>query len=282
MWSQVYAICLDIVKEAETRIDGYNKPPGPPSKEVVATVKDPKAATSSSLKISNDSILLSTPAKKSRVENIIGKGAVQPPGYAPPLSPIVQKSFSQAKGVMQEVARQATSAEDLHSPIQHWTRRFLESSIGTPFRQTFDRRLTVEVLGTPYAEPSLVINAISAVTRLALYSLAEDSYGNVQRDVSNIIRTFTGVTVKLGKLRAEYPQHWTELGGSKECPEVDAILQTLKEALRQLIESFGPYSRDIRLTFADMRQAREAAGISHKANAVAIEAAQPPEMRQLR
>lgn len=278
MWSQVYKLCLDIVHEIETRIDMYGKAPDPPTKELV--LPPTKEAGQSALQVSNDSILLATPPKKSRVENIVGMAAVRSPGQAPRLSPLVQKGYSQAKGVVDEVTRQATSSENLHSPIQKWTRRFLDSPIGVAFRQTYSRRITMVVMGTPYAEPSLFINAISALTRLALQSLTEDSYGNVQRDVSTIIRTFTAVTVKLEKFKADFSIHWTDLGGSKKCAEVDEILATLKEALRQLIEGFGPYARDIRLTFADMRLAREAAGMPHRAGAVA--AMRPPEMREVR
>lgn len=278
MWSQVYKLCLDIVHEIETRIDTYGKAPEAPTKE--PALPPTKEASQNALQVSNDPILLATPTKKSTVENIVGMAAVRSPGQAPRLSPLVQKGYSQAKGVVDEVARQATSSENLHSPIQKWTRRFLDSPIGVAFRQTYDRRITTVVLGTPYAEPSLFTNSISALTRLALHSLTEDSYGNVQRDVSTIIRTFTAVTVKLEKFKADFPIHWTDLGGSKECAEVDEVLATLKEALRQLIEGFGPYARDIRLTFADMRQAREAAGMPHRAGTVV--AMRQPEMREVR
>lgn len=277
MWSQVYKLCLDVVHEIETRIDAYGKPPEVPAKELV--LPPTKEASQSALQVSNDSILLATPTKKSKVESIVGMAAVRSPGQAPRLSPLVQKGYSQAKGVVNEVARQATSSENLHSPIQKWTRRFLDSPIGVAFRQSYDRRITTIILGTPYAEPSLFINAISALTRLALHSLTEDSYGNAQRDVSTIIRTFTAVTVKLEKFKADFPIHWTDLGGSKECAEVDEVLATLKEALRQLLEGFGPYARDIRLTFADMRQAREAAGIPHRVGSVV--AMRQPEMREV-
>lgn len=278
MWSQVYKLCLGIVHDIETRIDNYGKAPEAPAKELA--LPPTKEASSSALQVSNDPILLATPTKKSKVESIVGMAAVRSPGQAPRLSPLVQKGYSQARGVVDEVARQATSREDLHSPIQKWTRRFLDSPIGVAFRQTYDRRITMAVLGTPYAEPSLCVNAISALTRLALHSLTEDSYGNVQRDVSTIIRTFTAVTVKLEKFKADFPIHWTDLGGSKECAEVDAVLVTLKEALRQLVEGFGPYARDIRLTFADMRQAREAAGMPPRAGTVAT--IRQPEMREVR
>lgn len=280
MWSQVHKLCLNIVNEIESRIDVYSTPPGAPTQEVA--LPPTKEASQSSLQVSSESILLSTPNKsKNAIEAIAAMGAVQSPGQASRLSPMVKKGYSSARGVVAEVARQATSSEDLHSPIQKWTRRFLDSPIGVTFRQTYSRRLTNVVLGSPYGEPSESINAISALTRLALLSLAEDNYGNVQRDVASLVRSFTAVTVKLEKFKADFAIHWTDLGGSKECAEVETLLFTLKEALRQLIEGFGPYARDIRLTFADMRLAREAAGMPPRA-AGALASVQQPEMRQAR
>lgn len=281
MWSQVCKLCLDIVSEIETRIDVYNKPPEAPVAELV--LPPTKEASQTSLQVSRDSILLDTPQKKkTAIENIVGMAAVQSPGQASKLSPLVQKGYSQAKGVVDEVARQATSSEELGSPIQKWTRKFLHSAIGVLFRQTFSRRITTVVLGTPYGEPSEFINAISALTRLALHSLTEDNYGNVQRDVRTIIRTFTAVTMKLQSFQEDLPIHWTDLGGSKESSEVDGVLTTLREALRQLMEGFEPYARDIRLTFGDMRLAREAAGMAPSRTAGASTFVARSEMRQVR
>jgi len=280
MWSQVCKLCLGFVTDIDARIELYSKSPEAPIKELV--LPPTKEASQSSQQGSAESILLATPTKKkSAIETIAGMAAVRSPGQASRLSPIVQKGYSQAKSVVDEVARQATSSEDLDSPFQKWTRRVLNSPIGAAFRQTYSRRITSVVLGTPYGEPSQFINAISALTRLALQSLAEDNYGNIQRDVASIIRTFTTVAVRLDKFKTDFPIHWTDLGGSKTCAEVDLVQATLKEALRQLIEGFGPYSRDIRLSFADMRLAREAAGMPHR-TAGLLTGAQQTEMRQAR
>lgn len=284
MWSQVYSICLNIVKDLEVRVDNYGKKPDAPSTEVVLAKANDKSAARPNMHVSNEQILLSTPTKKtlrSEVEKVVGQNAMSP-GQRSRLSPIVQKGLADAKGAVDSFARQAAGADNPNNAFHHWTRRALDSPLGAPFKQTFRRRLTTVVLGTPYAEPSLVINAISALTRLAIFSLAEDSYGNVQRDVSTIIRTFTTVITKLEKFKADFPVHWTDFEGSRECAEVDAVLSTLKEGLKQLIANFGPYARDLRLTFADMRQAREAAGVPNREREIVRVEAAPPEMRQLR
>lgn len=264
-------------------MDDYGKKTETASTEVVLAKKDTKPTTRPNMHVSDEQILLSTPAKKtlrSEVEKIVGQNATSP-GQRSRLSPVVQKGLADAKGAVDSFARQAAGTDNPNNAVHYWMRRALDSPLGAPFKQTFRRRLTTVVLGQPYAEPSLFVNAISVLTRLAIFSLAEDSYGNVQRDVATIIRTFTAVITKLEKFKADFPVHWTDFEGSKECAEVDVVLATLKEGLKQLIASFGQYARDLRLTFGDMRLAREAAGVPHRERDVGrIEAAQP-EMRQL-
>lgn len=264
-------------------MDNYGKKPEAPSTGLVPVNKDDKLEPRPYMQVSNEKILLATPAKKtlrSEVEKVVGQSAMSP-GQGSRLSPIVQKSLAEAKGAVDSFARQAAGTDNPNNPFHYWTRRVLDSPLGASFKQTLNRRLTAVVLGTPYAEPSLFLNAISALTRLAVLSLAEDSYGNVQRDVATIIRTFTTIITKLEKFKAEFPVHWTDFDGSKECAEIDAILGALKEGLKQLITSFGPYARDLRLTFADMRHAREAAGVPNKdRDLVRVESR--PEMRQVR
>lgn len=284
MWSQVYSICLTIVKDLEARVDGYGKTPDAPSTEVVLATASDKSVARPNMHVSHEQIILSTPTKKSlrsEVEKAVGQNAMTP-GQGSRLSPLVQKGLADAKGAVDSFARQAAGTENPNNAFHHWTRRALDSPLGAPFKQTFRRRLTTVVLGTLYAEPSLFINAISALTRLAIFSLAEDKYGNVQRDVSSIIRTFTRVITKLEKFKAGFPVHWTDFEGLRECAEVDEVLSTLKEGLKQLIASFGPYARDLHLKFGDMREAREAAGVPNREREIVRVEAAPQEMRQVR
>lgn len=283
MWSQVYALCLQIVKDVETRIDGYGKAPAADPPTPVPANTDTKPVVEKPA--SSDQVLVTTPTKKTlrgEVEKIVRTTAVSP-GQPSRLSPYVQKGVAQAKGYVEDIARQATGSDATDNPFQYWTRQILGSPLGRPFKQSFSRRITTVVLGEPFGEPALIINAISALTNLAVLSLAEDSFGNVQRDVAAIIRTFTAVATKLDTFKANFPLHWTDHDAERECTEVDAILETLKEALGQLITSFGPYARDLRLTFADMRHAREVAGLpAREGGAIARVDAARPEMRQLR
>lgn len=282
-WLQVYALCLDVIKGMEGRIDSYGKAPAPAA-ALVPTAAEVRPAPAPARYVSGGDVLLAAPSNKSlrsEVERIVRKEAVAP-GQGSRLSPMVEKGVFQARGYVEDVTRQATGAESPDNPFQYWTRRVLDAPLGLPFRQTFEGRINTAVLGGPYGEPSLFINAISALTMLAIFSLTEDSYGNVQRDVTSIIRSFTAVTTKLEGFKAGFPLHWTDFDGKRECEDIDAILKTLKEALQQLLHAFGPFARDLRLTFADVRLAREAAGLPARERDVARIEMTRSEMRQLR
>lgn len=152
--------------------------------------------------------------------------------------------------------------------------QFLRSPLGQPFRQTYARRLSSIVLGTPYSIVSPIVDAIESLNRLLVASLQEDSYGIVQNDVPNIVRLFTD-TIKIldtfvnGGLDA----HWTDVNFppssdpsaqmvARLVPNVELVLDGLKMSLADLLTVFNPYLRDIGVVGKDLRLAKEAAGLA--------------------
>lgn len=261
MWSQVYAICLDTIRSIEVRIDNYGKAPAPVATAAVSTGVEKRRTTQPP---SQAAIMQSTPERRSfrkEVEKVVGQVATAP-GQPSQLSPLAKHAMETAKGKLLELQQKATGTDDTQTLFKDLALKVLTTPyIGWPFRQAFNRRLMAAVLGTPYGEPSLYVNAITAVSQLATHSLKEDKYGNVQRDVATILRTFTAVTSKLESFKNGFPVHWTDVEMDKTAAEVDAVLLALREGLGQLIQAFGPYSRDLRLSLTDMRMAKEAAGI---------------------
>lgn len=277
MWSQVYAICLDVIRSIETRVDNYGKSPAPVQATALTTVNE-KRRTTQPLK--QDAILQSTPQKKSfrnEVEKVVGQVAIAP-GQPSQLSPLAKKAMATAKEKLLELQKEATGTDDTQGLFEDLALRVLSTPLGWPFRQEFNRRLAAVVLGSPYGEPSLYINAINALSLLAVHSLQEDKYGNVQRDVATILRTFTTVTSKLESFKNGFPVHWTDVEKNKTSAEVDAILEALREGLKQLIQAFGPYARDLRLSLTDIRLAKEAARIQKDEQLVQRD----EEMREIR
>lgn len=280
MWSQVYAICLDVIRGMEARIDNYGKAPAPPPSTAVTTGVE-KQFTARRPREEPEMRLKLTPHPnktfRSEVKKVVNDLATDP-SQRSQLSPIAKRAIENAKDKLLEKQKEVTGSEDPLSLFKTIALNILQTPyIGWPFRQEFGRRLTAVVLGTPYGESSFYVNAIFALSQLAVHSLREDKYGNVQRDVATIIRTLTQVTSKLESFKASFPVHWTDVEVKKESVEVDVILEALRDGLKELLEAFGPYARDLRLSMTDMRLAREAAGID-----VHNEIEKRPEMNQVR
>ncbi|KAH7146467.1 nucleoporin protein Ndc1-Nup [Dactylonectria macrodidyma] len=259
MWSQIYRICMEVVTSVETRIDNYGKPPTPaPAQPVV----EAKARVSAPLR--DDPIFTSRAASKSmrgEVEKRLGQVA-RSPGSSPAskLSPLAKKTFKEATDrVLSKEQQEMVSPEHLKSQFEQWTLKLMSVDyVAALFQQDFRTQFAAAVLGTPYAEPTLIINAVHVLCRLSIHSLAEDQFGNVHRDVVSIIRTLTAVIKKLEAFRLSFPIHWTDIKSKRESPEVDEVLSVLRTGLSEVVAKFEPYSSDLRLTMADLRLAKEA------------------------
>ncbi|SPO03953.1 related to nuclear envelope protein Cut11p [Cephalotrichum gorgonifer] len=261
VWSQIYTICLDLVKTLGTRVDEFGKQPAPPPAEPAKI--EQKSRTSAPPK--EDPIFQRQQANKSmraEVERVVDRVA-RSPGETPisNLSPVAKKTWKMAKDTVLTPGQQdALQPQNMLGQLQQLLVKFLRNDLGAPFRQEYRNRIAAAVLGTPSAELGLYLNAIESLGMMAVRSLGEDKFGNVHRDVPAIIRTFTSTVRKLEAFKANFPVHWSDVGGSKEAPEVDALVGALKGALRKLVFEFEPYRNDLRLTLTDIRLAKEAAG----------------------
>lgn len=155
--------------------------------------------------------------------------------------------------------KQLMDAQGFTGLIGPWALWVIKSNLGWPFRQEYRRRIGAVVLGSPYGDVGIIVDAIDSLTRLSVCSLKEDKYGNVQRDVKLIIQTLTNTITQLEGFKTRLGIHWTDVNAVRESPEVDAVLAALKSGLGDLVEAFGDYSEDLRLSQSEMRMAREAA-----------------------
>jgi nucleoporin NDC1 len=183
-------------------------------------------------------------------------------GQSPPggLSPKARQILQSAESVILTPEQKAKiETQGLVGLSKGWITRFLETTAGAPFRQQYRRRIAAVVLGSPFGDVGIIVDAIDALTRFSVCSLTEDKYGNVQRDVPLIIRTLTSTVKKLQDFKKNLESHWTDVEKERVCPEVDAVLVALKTGLDELITAFGNYSQDLGLSQSEMRKAREAA-----------------------
>ncbi|KAL2265743.1 hypothetical protein VTJ83DRAFT_6843 [Remersonia thermophila] len=262
MWSQVYKICTDILQTLEANVDAYTAPPPQPEP---APAADPAAEEKHrTLHPPRDDDIFQPVPQSKGLRGQAEKAATQTvlaPGQGSPLRPAAQRAVETARQRLVDFQREATGTGDQPGLLRDKALGLLQSPLGWPFRQHYRRRVARAVLGAPYGEPNLYANAAYALGGLAAHSLHEDKYGHVQRDVAALVRTLTALARRLDAFRAELPAHWTDVDAVRECPEADQVRVALRDALRTLVEAFGPYARDLRLTLADMRLAREAAGL---------------------
>ncbi|KAF3399894.1 Nucleoporin NDC1 [Penicillium rolfsii] len=143
-----------------------------------------------------------------------------------------------------------------------------------PLRQTYAQRASSIVFGTPDSSLGSIVDAIDSLTRMLIASLDEDQYGKVQTDVPSVVNLFTQTIISLDAFvhQGGLDAHWTDVyfppssqpqaqAEARKVPEVELVLDTLQSGLRDLLEAFKPYLRDIGVTGKDLRLARETACI---------------------
>lgn len=223
-------------------------------------------------------IFTSTPKPKTetgRGVEAVGRFAKRhgqsPPG---PLSPKSKQLLMKAEGaLLTPEQQQALSSQGVTGLFRERLVVFLQTSLGWPFRQEYRRRMAAIVLGTPYGDVGIFVDAVDALTRFAVCSLTEDKYGNVQKDVKTVILTFTKIILQLEQFKWKIGVHWTDIEKKQESPEVDTILAALRSGLNELIAAFGGYAGDLKLSQAELRKARDAATVPVQ---------KPQEMQQTR
>ena len=268
-WSQILAICLETITGIDSRISEYERStidgkaealkmenPIPQLPRIGQPLKDGIARSGD--------LFEATPRPKSR-----GASAAQyfetiskSLGQSTPrnTSPVIATLMAKAEDAVHTRKQKEDLAKDgFPAPLRDWAIWFLQTHLGWPFRQEFSRKIANVVLGSPYGDVGMIVDAIDSLTRLAVCSLQEDKYGGVQKDVKKIVQILTATYTKLEKFKTTMKSHWTDVEKKRESNEVAAILDALTNGLDQLVEAFGNYSEDLRLSQSEMRLAREAA-----------------------
>ncbi|KAK8133385.1 hypothetical protein PG984_005397 [Apiospora sp. TS-2023a] len=283
MWSQLYVICLDTIKEIEKRIDEYGKPPAPPPAAVSADTFAPPPTRLVEPPVSA-MVWQDAPAPKTFRDSVgtyVGK-KMRSPGKKPAeIGPLAKQTVTELRDSL--LTKEQQQYANPNGIAAMWTNIFLwllQYPIGWPFKQLFSRRLATAVLGAPHGEASIYINAAYTLSQLAVSSLSEDNYGNVHRDVPSIIRTLTTVIKKLEIFRDNLVIHWTDLEGSRQCEPVEEMLDAFKDALDNVVSAFEQYSTDLRLSRTDLRLAKEAAKKAVPAPPVEKKPVEKPQERQ--
>lgn len=183
-WSQILGVCLGVINGMTLRIAEYERPP-PVASSSLTSNKDPitglpRLAPPIKAGLQKPGDLFGAPPKPSTVSEsaleAVGKYAKNhgnsPPG---PLSPRSKKLLDKAESAfLTPVQKQQLAAQGFTGLFRGWTLWVINSELGRPFRQEYRRRIAAVVLGSPYGDVGIIVDAIDSLTRLAVCSLTED------------------------------------------------------------------------------------------------------------
>lgn len=278
MWKQILAASLQNIEAMNTRIDEFRNPS--PSASDPRTTAPMQRLPRLSAPLKQDPILQAPSSPSNRLEKIesqvgtvvksFGEAAPWPHPLRSLTSPRAKQYLRSARQkLLTPHQQEILTTSHLQAVRDESLDRFLHSSIGGLFRQTFPRRASAIIFGTPTSSCVHIVDSIDALAQLAHASLEEDPFGKVAEDVPHLIRTYmkTIDTVESFVLRDLQP-HWTDIDAPapgdrrrRYVPEVEAVLVALREGLKLLVDGFGEFRTAIGVTEGEIVRARALAFI---------------------
>jgi nucleoporin NDC1 len=268
-WKQIMTACLGTTKAMDNRILSLNPLASPTEPVPEDDGRTPQIVEA----IRGTNVEQDNPQPLPRLTRDIRKENIW--ANPPPATSVVEKVGNVAKLVgnspqaadattmgqqlLQDATQNISTAEQgIWAVLAPYTKQFLQSPFGAPFRKTMHRRLNSIVLGQPYGNAGIIIDAIEVLRRLTLCSLKEDSYGHVSKDIPEIIQALTTSIGLLEGLRGRLQPHWTDVVQQNASPEVGLIIQQLKAALKDIVTAFDPYFRDMGVSRTMVSAAQDA------------------------
>ena len=276
MWSSVLVLCLGEVSKIKARIDATKQQPPAPQADTVAQNQIPE---SNLPPLKTDNIMAKKSAAGSRAVRMasdMAKAVGQYPGDAQtPLKKVAaagewtaQQAGKQLKNLPYAAEAENRAAHLMHTG--HQSQGAMYSIIRAPiigqlFQTTFAKQATAVICGGPYSRTTIIVCAIASLTNLARFSLKEDQFGSVSKDVPKILETFTSVLREINEYMASLKPDWTDVTFTEKerekVEEVNAVRDALKLGLRDLLGSFGEFTSGMGVSEKDVRAAKALAGV---------------------
>ncbi|EME38555.1 hypothetical protein DOTSEDRAFT_57605 [Dothistroma septosporum NZE10] len=181
-----------------------------------------------------------------------------------PITPTALKYLEfGADQLVSKEGRERLSRNQIQQQADSYLARILQTPIGEAFRSTFARQVKKVVFGSPTSNKANIVFATRALTELAVKSLKEDDYGQVQADIAKIVRAFTATIKSIENYTQQLKPHWTDFGFTQQdrhVAEVQELLEILKTCLKQIMLTFGEYASVLGLSKKEVREAGEATG----------------------
>lgn len=249
---------VDVINSIERRIADLDSSAGPPAQNSVSDAHNNEVQhlprlLPNAVAAKNPVLLPSNPtALHSGLDRMGGYishearilGSSSNP-WSPPLQKGKQLAIEYSSPAIHDLRSRAEAAQQ--SPLG----RYL---LTQPVRQ-----IESVVLGTPTGNPTLVMHAVKSITNLLVASLDEDTYGKAVPSVPPTIQAMTRAIFAIEQVIRKYTDGVVTQTDARHLQEVLVVRQHMKSCLKDLLEKFGSFLRDVGLSIRDLNEAQKAA-----------------------
>lgn len=273
VWTQISEAGLKILREIDARISA--PPPSTPS----PTTNDPVESLPHIVPELPTQPIFQPSSKPRKVEALVASQLRQIGSSAHPWHPPVEQTTKAVETKLLEYVK-PPGAGDVPSQtlLEQWFVALQRSPLGSFFISSKAAKINAAVLGTPYGNAAIIVDAIDSITKILVASLSEDTYGKATPTVPEAVRTFTKTLLVIEEFVAK-----NDPRTRKGMKEVDVIIERLRSGLKELLSAFQVYLIDVGLGISDLNLAKKAVQVpaEEEAREVRKQSAEPPTRRQL-
>ena len=273
-WKQVSDLCLREIKGISDRITTFIESQSSASKPKSIPTSDTTNQTQLKEKVvpplKTDPILAATPSLKTRTQRatqLVANIAKQQGSSTSPPRPFHEAqralNYSAKKllppSTLKEIEDAPKTVRQKAGGLIMWlvSIRWLSGFM----RQTFSKRATAVVCGTPTSRTGIIVDAVLSLSKLATESLKEDPYGQVAKDVKSIVASMVKALKDVkGFLLEGLQPHWSDVnfteGERQRVEEVNCVVDALKEGLGNVLGAFGEYAAGVGLSEKELQEAK--------------------------
>ncbi|KAK9446950.1 nucleoporin protein Ndc1-Nup [Limtongia smithiae] len=209
VWSQICDECLSVIAAQRHAFELTNV--------------NKAAKNSARAPVANAPTLITSPSSSpTPTQTKLRRGNVFLPGGPKALSPAVKLERRIVSSLQDPQATQSSAVigwfqsgkqfiADSEKKFWRYVEEFLGSPYTMPFRYTIQRR---ERQLAP--TPDIFADAVDALTEFVKHSLTEDTFGNVQRDITRIMDELDDTLTVFEQFRLTPPLHWSDVENKKK------------------------------------------------------------------
>ncbi|KAL2423361.1 Nucleoporin NDC1 [Exophiala dermatitidis] len=271
LWSQMSAAGLSVLREVDIRISG-------PPPQISQPTSNGSIKTLPHIVPELPTQPIFQPSPKTRkVEALVSGQLRQIGSSAKPWHPPVEKTTKELETKLLEYVKPpGADKAPSQGVLEQWAAVLRSSPVGWFFVSTKAAKINATVLGSPYGNAALIVDAIDSITRMLVASLTEDTFGKATPTVPEAVRTFTRTLLVIEDFLAK-----NNPGDRSGIEEVDIIIKRLRSGLKELLSAFQLYLIDVGLGISELNQAKKAVEAPQPEEVQEQQRAPPPTRRQL-